>query len=809
MMEQAIEGLTLAEVKRRRARAGPNEIEHRKASLAATIGRGIADPVVLLLLTVAGLSVALGQHTDASIVFAIVLMSVGLSAGNEYRAERVLEDLQKRMQRRATVLRDGRWIQVAARELVPGDAVRISSGDILPADIRIESAESCSCNESTLTGEAAPVPKAAGDLAFMGTVAAFGIAYGIVTRTGADTQYGQIARQAAQRTPPTQFQAGLRRLSTLLAIVTAGVAVAVLLYGVLGAHRSLWISLLFALAIAVSLTPQLLPAIVSVSLAAGARSLAARGLFVKRLIAIEDLGNVQILFTDKTGTLTEGEIEYTGADGSDETLLYGLLCSSAVRNDGTYSGNDMDVTLWRSAPPCVVEKTSGWKTLDERPFDYDRRFMSVLAGDGSRTLLLIKGAPENVIARCDVVTEDVRRKLEALLSGGERVLAVASKAAASIADENSGFRLCGFLRFSDPVRSDAGSALQRLKSFDVIVKIVTGDSPLAARSVCAAVGIDVSRIITGDQLESMSDRALEAALPETTIFARTNPTQKARIVAVQRHLGADVAYLGDGINDVPPLHHADVGISVRSASDVAKDAADVILMTKDLDVLASGILEGRRVFVNTVKYVLMAVSSNFGNMISTAIGSIILPFLPLLPSQILLNNLLYDASELTIPSDRVDDELLRRPAHWDMRMIRRFMIAFGPVNAAFDLTIFAVMAWFYHVAPAIFRTGFFVESFVTQTIVIFALRTRRPFLFSRPSRALFCTTLAAAGIGIALPFTPLGAALGFAPIPASLAGIIAALIVLYVFAVEGAKRIFYRGADAAGANASRTVSLRS
>lgn len=811
-MDQAIVGLTATEVARRRANAGLNEVQKRRASLPATIARGVADPVVVLLLTVAALSIVLGQHTDAAIVLTIVFMSVSLSAGNEYRAELVLEDLQKRLQRYATVLRDGVWTRVAVRELVPGDAVRIRSGDIVPADLRIASSAGCTCNESTLSGEPSPVVKGPGDLAFMGTVTASGSAAGTVTKTGGRTQYGRIARQATQRAAPTQFQLGLRRLSMLLAWITTLVALIVLAYGIAGAHRSLWTSLLFALAIAVSLTPQLLPAIVSVSLALGARELARKGLFVKRLIAIEDLGNVRILFTDKTGTLTRGEMAFTAADGVDasaeETYVWGLVCNDAVREDGAFSGNDLDVALWRAASSRISEKAAVWKRLDERSFDYDRRFMSVLIGDGRVTMLLTKGAPEDVLARCAGVPEDARTHLAALLRAGERVLAVASKQTGEI-DETQ-LRLCGFLRFSDPVRTDAAAALRSLNGLDVDVKIVTGDSPLVAQSVCTTLGITVRGIVTGEEVDLMSDSALETALANTTIFARTNPVQKARIIAVQRHAGADVAYLGDGVNDVPTLRQADVGISIESASDVARDAADVIVMAKDLGVLAGGIMEGRRVFVNTVKYVLMAVSSNFGNMISTAIGSILLPFLPLLPSQILLNNLLYDTSEMTIPSDRVDEELLRRPAHWDIKLIGRFMLAFGPVSAAFDLAIFAIMIEGFHAAPPLFRAGYFVESFATQTIVIFALRTHRAFLRSRPSMPLAVATLGATAAGVALPFTPLAVPLGFAPLPPSLGATIAMLVVGYMVIVEISKTIFYRKlSDNAGANASRIVRSRS
>jgi len=571
-------------------------------------------------------------------------------------------------------------------------------------------------------------------------------------------------------------------------------------------------TLLFALAIAVSLTPQLLPAIVTISLATGARRMARRSVLVKRLVSIEDLGNVEVLFTDKTGTLTLGQLafgEAVDAAGalSDRVLRLGLLCTASPNAAVEALGitDALDAAL-RRAPQAALVDTAAFRRAGEVPFDHDRRLVSVLGDDGGAGRIIIaKGAPEAILARCADVPSGLDAILHDRFAAGYRVIAIASRPGAGLttlaaADERD-LAFEGLLVFADPPKPDAAASIQRLAKLGVIVKIVTGDNDLVATRVCAELGIAVEGVLTGAQLEAMDDVTLAASLGKTTVFARVSPEQKARLIRLQRAADVDVGFLGDGVNDAVALHDADVGISVESAADVARDAADVVLVTKDLGILADGILEGRRIFTNTVKYVLMAVSSNFGNMLSSSGASLVLPFLPLLPSQVLLNNLLYDFSEMTIPTDRVDDEALRRPSHWDTRMIGRFMLAFGPLNALADTSVFLVLLLVLHAGPALFRSGYFAESFITQTLIVFAIRTRRvPFFRSSPSISLAASTLGVTAIGIALTFSPLAGLFGFARLGWSFVPILAAIVVGYTLLVEAMKAFFYRRALGIGSS---------
>ncbi len=508
----------------------------------------------------------------------------------------------------------------------------------------------------------------------MGTVVRGGGGLGVVVQTGGRTAFGAIALRLGERQPQTAFQLGLRAFSLLLVRVTAVLAGSILAINV-ALGRSVLTSVLFALAIAVGLTPQLLPAIVTVSLSTGAKRLAEHAVIVKRLVSIEDLGNIEVFFTDKTGTLTEGRISFAAAldahgQPSDDVLLGGLLCNDAVLTDGqAVGGNSLDQALWQ-APAASGHQTATYRRLATRAFDYERRLASVLveAPDGKRQVI-VKGAPETVLARCRQVEPQAQRVLEAQFAAGSRVIALATRAADRRAtlrsEDETELELSGFLTFLDRPKTDAADALTRLLKLGVEVKVITGDNDRVARKVCGELGLDVLGALTGTQLDRFDDDELAAALPRTTIFARVTPEQKSRVIKVQRQLGTTVGFLGDGVNDAVALHEADVGISVETATDVAKDAADIVLLDKDLDILAGGIVEGRRIFANTIKYVLMGTSSNFGNMFSAGAASLFLNFLPMLPTQILLNNLLYDISEMTIPTDNVDEEQLERPARWD------------------------------------------------------------------------------------------------------------------------------------------------
>jgi P-type Mg2+ transporter len=572
-------------------------------------------------------------------------------------------------------------------------------------------------------------------------------------------------------------------------------------------HKPIIDAALFSLAIAVGITPQLLPAVVSTSLAAGSRRMSRRKVLVKRLVCIEDLGNVDVLFTDKTGTLTQGAINYTRAVSSADAdpaavLRFGLLCTENPPQDGPLvGGNPLDQALWSSGEAEALRPTlAGYRRLGVLPFDHERRMVSVTVQDTSRAVTLItKGAPESVLDRCREVPDEASTALAAEFAAGNRVVAVASRSLTEPrkpleVDEQS-LTLLGFLVFLDPPKHDAAAALLRLADLGIAVKVVTGDNATVAVKVCADLGLAGGGALTGAEIETLDDAGLAAAIGVTTVFARVSPEDNARIARVQRLSGGGVAFLGDGVNDALALHAADVGISVDSATDVAKDAADVILLEKDLGVLADGVAEGRRIFANTIKYVLMGTSSNFGNMFSAAAASLFLSFLPMLPSQILLNNLLYDSSQLAIPTDHVDEEQLRRPSHWDLAFIRKFMIYFGPLSSLFDFLTFGVMLWVFHSGPAQFRSGWFVESLATQTLVIFAIRTRRvPFFRSHPSLALALAASSVVTIGAVLPATPLAHTLGFTPLPAAFFAALAGMVVAYLGLIEIGKRLFYRTA---------------
>jgi P-type Mg2+ transporter len=810
----SVSGISPAEAAHRLEVVGPNAILGHRARPLQVLTRQLRNPLLILLAAAAVVSILVGERADAGIILAIVFLSVGLGFLNEYRSEKAVAALHSSIRHTAVAERSGHQKAVDVTSLVPGDVVHLDVGEVVPADLRLLEANALEADEAVLTGESFPAPKTAKpitgatsalDLAccvFMGTVVRAGTGRGVVVGTGARTAFGQIARGLQSRPPETAFQQGLRAFSRLLLWVTAVLTISIFAINVI-LHRRLLEAALFALAVAVGLTPQLLPAIVTVSLSTGARRLVRRKVVVKRLVSIEDLGNIDVLFTDKTGTLTEGRIAFQqslgpGGAPRPEVLLLGLLCNSVAVEDGApVGGNPLDRALWES-PGAAGASLTSYRRLGEVPFDYDRRVMSVVVEGPDGRRLITKGAPESVLERCAPESVDAAPTLEALFAAGARVVAVATKEASGVdnvgpADEQ-GLHLEGFLTFSDPPKEGAGDSLARLAKLGITVKVVTGDNALVAQKVCTDLGMEVAGSLEGTAIAAMSDAELAIALPGTTIFARVTPEQKSRVIRAQRSLGTDVAFLGDGVNDAVALHEADVGISVDSAADVAKDAADIVMLEKDLRVLADGVVEGRRIFSNTIKYVLMGTSSNFGNMFSAAGGSLFLKFLPMLPTQILLNNLLYDASEMTIPTDEVDEELLQRPSAWDIRFIRRFMAFFGPISSLYDFATFGVMLWVFHAGESLFQTAWFVESLATQSLVIFVIRTRRvPFFHSRPSRPLLIATLGCAGLGAALPFiSPVARLLGFTPLPAAFMGILAAMVTTYLFLVEVGKRRFFR-----------------
>ncbi len=806
------EGLTTREATTRRQVYGANAIRTHHARPLTVFVRQLRSPLVLLLFATAVVAFFLGDRLDAAVTVTILALSVGLGFVNEYRAEQAAEALHSQIRHTAVVVRDGHATTVDVTDLVPGDLVQLTIGQVVPADVRLLDVTGIECNESVLTGESEaaikqvePVARdaALADLAscaFLGTVVRAGSGSAVVVTTGPRTEFGQIALRLGDRQPETAFQVGLRQFSGLLVRVAAVLTTGIFVVN-LALQRPVIDALLFALAIAVGITPQLLPAVVSTSLAAGSRLLARKRVLVKRLVCIEDLGDIEVLFTDKTGTLTDGRITFERAlaatgEPSDEVLLLGLLCNEATVESGVVvGGNPLDVALWE-APGAAQQPVARYRRVAIAPFDYQRRMTSVVVDDGTVRTQITKGAPENIVERCLNVPQAARDVLAQEFASGSRTIAVATRDAAGRStvthDDEQGLTLTGFLVFLDPPKADAAASLGRLARLGIDVKIVTGDNAAVATTVCERLGLPRGEVLTGPEIDGLDDRRLAAALPATVVFARTTPEQKARLVALQRAAGRNVAFLGDGVNDAVALHAADVGVSVDSATDVAKDAADVVLLEKDLGVLADGIAGGRRTFANTIKYVLMGTSSNFGNMFSAAAASAFLSFLPMLPSQILLNNLLYDSSQLAIPTDHVDEERLLRPAHWDIGFIRGFMVRFGPISSVFDFLTFAVMLWGFGAGPALFRSGWFVESLATQTLVIFVIRTQRvPFWRSRPSWPLASSAITVVVIGIALPETPLAKDLGFGPLPPSFFLTLVAMVVTYLALVELAKQRFF------------------
>ncbi len=816
------DGLSSDEAAERLARFGPNLLKVHKVHASSVLWRQLRNPILVLLLGAALVSGLTGGGTNAIIIAVIVALSVGLGFFNEYAAEVAMASLRAKISQNAPVRRDGTVVQIPVADLVPGDVVSLNVGSLVPADLRLLTVQELECDEGVLTGESMPVAKSADPdtrrgaqgltaCAYMGTVVHQGSAVGLVVETGTNTSFGQIASGLSEQQVRTAFEIGLSRFSRFLFLVAAGLTAFIFVINV-ALSRPLIEALLFSLAIAVGIAPEMMPAIVTVSLSSGSKALATKKVLVKRLVAIEDLGNIEILFTDKTGTLTEGTITFqhgldVHGEESGRPLLLGLVCNESTMTDrGPVGGNALDQALWSSLADAtrtdVRSRVDGFTRRAVLPFDHERQLVSVLVEDPTgASQVITKGAPEVVLSRCVEVSEATRALLERLFSGGDRVIAVASRPVANsqtlTVDDERALAFEGFLVFADRVKADAGESLAKLERLGIEVKIITGDNGLVAVQVCTQIGLESMGMLSGTDIEPMDDDQLAAAIPVTTVFARISPDLKSRIIKVARRTGKDVAFMGDGVNDAVALHHADVGISVDSGTDVAKEAADVVLLDKDLGVLAEGVMEGRRIFANTMKYVLMATSSNFGNMFSAAGASAFLTFLPMLPSQILLNNLLYNAGQLVIPTDRVDPEALARPAAWDMSFIRRFMSIFGPISSIFDFMTFWVMLSILHAGHDGFRTGWFIESIATQTLVVYVIRTRRvPFFKSRPSHAMLLVPTGAALVGAILPYTGLAHLLGFTPLPAKFFLLLSAMVVVYLLLVEAAKTRFYRTAHA-------------
>ena len=794
-------GLTSEEAAERTRRLGPNSVRPARTRVLHILGRQLRSPLLALLAGTALVSHLVGQHTDAVIIGVILVASIGMGFTNEFRAARAADDLRARLAHDCTVWRDGVPLRLPVTTLVPDDVIDLRLGDIVPADAELLEGTDLECDESPLTGESLPVAKdlTADRVLRMGSIVRRGSGTALVTRTGADTEFGRIASGLDITEPPTAFQRGLDAFAMLLVRV-AGVLTASILAINLVLGRPLIDAVLFSLAIAVGISPQLLPAVVSTSMTRGAHRLARQRVLVKRLVSIEDLGDIQTLFTDKTGTLTEGAVTLDqvidapdGAPGS--ALAIAAACTEVTRlADGSLVGNPLDVALLRAAGTGTPDPD----IVARRPFSHEHRTTAVVVADGAGGWIRIeKGAPEALL----VEGGPLEAACAGAMASGNRVIAVTTTPIAGPMVDATPLgttRAVGLLVFRDPPKAGAAASIQRLAQLGVRVCIITGDAAVVAQTVCQELAMPPGATITGDQVAAMSDAALTSAIPTMTVFARVSPEQKARIVRLHRTAGHDVAFLGDGVNDALAIHEADVGISVDTAVDVARDAADVILLEKDLGVLADGVLEGRRIFANTTKYVLMGTSSNFGNMFSAAAASAFLSFLPMLPSQILLNNLLYDSSQLAIPTDRVDDDLIARPAQWDIGRIRRTMLILGPMSSLFDFMTFAVMLQLLHADATLFRTGWFVESLATQTLVVLSIRTiATPCWRSRPGGALLAAVLIVVAVGALLPLTPLAAPLGFTRPGVGFYAVLVLLVITYIALVDRAKHWVGRALPAA------------
>lgn len=798
-------------------RFGPNELATTKHnSLGADLWHSLANPLTVVLLIAAAVSAFLGQRVDAAIIATMVVLSTIIDLAQTHRSVSAMNKLRAQVSTTATVLRDGDWKEVRRRDVVPGDMVRLSAGDLVPADARLVQTRDLYVQQSALTGESLPAEKDATDepastkadarnMVFVGTSVVSGTGMAEVVNTGARTAFGDIAARLAAKPQETAFSKGLRDFSSFLARTVLFLVLFLIIVSA-GRHRDPLQSLLFAVALAVGLTPEFLPMITAVTLSKGAVAMSKKKVIVKHLASIENLGSLDVICSDKTGTLTAGTMslhDSLDAFGRASPRPQQLAYINSRFQTGIRSPLD-EVILHQPAP-----ETTGYAKSDEIPFDFERRRLSVVVTHGAKQLLITKGAPEGILPLLSAyelegqvvsMNEDAREQIQSssnsLGSQGFRVLAVAyaevpTRASYSVNDEQN-LVLAGFLTFADEPLADAAEALASLRRDGVELKVISGDNDRVTAHVCTEVGVNAGRIVTGDDLEKMTDPALQHAAENARVFARVSPAQKNRILLALKHKGHAVGFMGDGINDAPSLHAADVGISVSSAVDVAREAADVVLVQPGLRVLHDGILEGRKAFGNVMKYILMGTSSNFGNMFSMAAASLFLPFLPMLPTQILLNNFLYDAAQLSIPTDNVDETYLKKPQHWDIGLIRKFMVYVGPISSIFDFLTFFVLLHVFHASEAFFHTGWFVESLLTQTLVLFVIRTSKNPLRSRPSGALVATCLAAVAVGVFLPFSPLARVLGFTPLPFSFFVFLGVATAAYLLLVEFAKRHILR-----------------
>ncbi|MCL2735927.1 MAG: magnesium-translocating P-type ATPase [Propionibacteriaceae bacterium] len=807
-----VSGLSSREAEQLLARNGPNVIakEQHLSGAKAYFSR-FRNPLVIILVIASGFSFFLGDVTSAVIIVAIVLVSVTLDFANTYRSEKAASALQKQVQVSATVMRDGKPVGVPLAEIVVGDVVTLEAGSLIPADGDIVETTDIAIDESSLTGESFPVAKMVGDLAYLGSSVTSGAGLLRVTATGANTEFSHVAA-ALHKTAPTEFDKEIARFSALIAKVTFGLVIGIFALNLILGHDTLLQSLLFSVALAVGLTPELLPLIITLNLTKGSLEMAKKGVIVKKLSAIQNFGSMGVLCTDKTGTLTENRITVArhmdfSRQENEEVLRYAYLaCQYSTAYE---SPLDAAIIAYREFD------LTGYQRVQEIPFDFQRKRESVVATtpDGD-TVLIAKGAPEEILKILtgyadsgqshpldDASLASLQASYESLSRDGFRSLAIATKSMGTAADtgtaygvaDESGMTFTGFIAFIDPPKESAAAALSQLRANGIEVKIITGDDPLVSAKVAGDLNLDVTGILTGDQIAKMNKVELGKQAEKTTIFARVNPSQKLAVIEALRLRKHVVGYMGDGINDAPSLRAADIGISVNNAVDVAKDTADLILLNKSLAQLNDGVVEGRHTFANTLKYLMMGLSSNFGNMFSMAGASLFLPFLPMTAPQILFNNLLYDTSQFAIPSDSVDEEMIAKPRTMDLSSLKKFMWVFGPLSSVFDFATFGIMLLVFHATAPQFQTGWFIESLMTQTLVVYVIRTRRiPFVQSRPSWPLLLSVVAVIVVALATIFSFVGSYFGFAVLAPGPMIAIALLVLAYLVVAEVIKHAFYR-----------------
>lgn len=813
-------GLNQSERQSKFQKFGPNKLVKEKVNfwLLEFLGQ-FKNPLVIILILAATISIIFGETVDAAIILVIVLMSTLLNYLQEKKAGDAAKKLRERLKTQVTVICEGKKIETKLEDVYPGDLVFLNAGDLVPADGRILEAKDFFVNQSALTGESFPVEKTSmplekgeiglsemHNMVFGGTNVETGTATVLIVQTGAKTEFGKIAHFLNQAEDETEFTKGINQFSMLIMKLTIVIVLAVFFFNVL-LRKDLLDSFLFAIAVAVGLTPELLPMILSVNMSKGSMKMAEKGVIVKKLVAIPNFGSMDILCTDKTGTLTQDKIalvKYVNCSGQDSEEVLRFAYFNSALQTGISNPMDEAVKKFRSF------STKDSKKIDEIPFDFLRKRMSVVMEEQAVRWLICKGAPEEVLEKCSkigakdspenltVKKHDIAWQTYLKLSEeGYRVLALATKIVDqerkvyAISDENQ-LTLMGFIAFMDPPKTDAKEVVKNLAAAGVSIKIITGDNDLVTRKICRDLDIEITGVIQGKQIKGMTDDALRIAVEKNNIFARFSPSEKNRIINALKQNGHVVGYMGDGINDAPSLRSADVGISVENAVDVAKESADLILTSKNLEALLNGILEGRKSFANSIKYIMMGVSSNFGNMFSIIGAVILLPFLPMLPIQILLNNLLYDFSQITIPGDNVDDSEISRPRRWDMKFVKKFMFVFGLISSAFDYLTFYLLLVVFQANAAVFQTGWFIESLATQTLIIHVIRTKKiPFIGSRASLGLTISTLSIVLIGWIIPFTPVANYFGFSPLPWYIALTLAGVVLVYLCVVEVAKRIFY------------------